>query len=305
MEKTTGLRCGDDFYLAFCPERVLGDKAITEMESLPKVIGGMDIASTENAVRVYESIGGKIIRVKCPEEAELVKLMDNAYRQTMFAFSNDFALLAEHYGINATHLIKVANDSYPRNNIPSPSPGVSGYCLTKDPLYLEIAFKEVANERGFPSVWYCARQSNDYMPFHVVELLRRHLNTLGKNFRSVNVMVCGVSYKENTDDIRNSHGIKIATALRETGANVYVWDPHVSERHFGFQVIEDPNDIVCALDALVFAVKHDEFIKLNNDDALLCMIKKMRTPIIIDGWGVFQQLVGNKDVYYSGVGIPN
>ena len=304
IENNTGMRCGDHFYLAFCPERVLGDKAIDEMVSLPKIIGGMNSASCEKAVRIYESIGGKILVVESPEEAELIKLIDNAYRQTLFAFSNDFALLAEHYGVNATHLVKVANDSYPRNNIPLPSPGVSGYCLTKDPLYLEIAFKEIARKRGFPSVWYCARKSNDYMPLHMIELLTKHLTVLGKDLRNVNVMICGVSYKENTDDTRNSHGVQIATALREAGANVYVWDPKVSDPHLGFQKVEDPKDVIGSLDALVFTIKHDEFIRL-NDGAILCMIEKMRTPIIIDGWGIFQQLVGRRGVYYSGVGIPN
>ena len=305
IERATGLQCGFNFYLAFCPERVLGNKAIHEMEFLPKVIGGMNKTSSEKAALIYESIGGKIIVVESPEAAELIKLMDNAYRQTMFAFSNDFALLAENYGINATQLVKLANDSYPRNSIPLPSPGVSGYCLTKDPLYLEIAFKEIANKRGFSSVWYSARKSNDYMPLHMIELLNRCLVNLGKNLKDANVMVCGISYKENTDDTRHSHGVQIATALREGGANVYIWDPRVSDHNLGFQRVENPMEVIGSIDALVFTIKHDEFIKLNNDGSILCMIEKMRTPIIIDGWGMFQQLIGIKGVYYSGVGIPN
>jgi len=304
MEEKTGLRCGEDFFVVFCPERVLGDKAISEMESLPKVIGGMDRSSSENAARIHETIGGKLVIVDRPESAELIKLMDNAYRQTLFAFANDFALLAERYGLNAYELVRVANDSYPRNNVPPPSAGVSGYCLTKDPLYLEAAFKEVASRRGFPSVWYWARKANDYMPIHVIDLLRRKLGSLGRNLKDANILVCGVSYKENTDDIRNSHGLEIATKLREEGATVFLWDPRVHEKDLGFQIVEDPKEVLESLDALVFTVKHNEFVRLSHGDAILSMVGKMRTPIVVDGWGIFQELVGRKDVHYTGVGMP-
>jgi len=303
MEEKTGMRCGEDFFVAFCPERVLGDKAISEMESLPKVIGGMDKLSSQKAADIYESIGGKLIVVDRPEAAELIKLMDNAYRQTLFALANDFALVAELYGINAYELIKVANDNYPRNNIPLPSAGVSGYCLTKDPLYLEAAFKEIASKRGFPSVWYWARKANDYVPIHVIDLLRRKLTSLGKNLEDANVLVCGISYKENTEDIRHSHGLEIAAKLREEGANVFLWDPHVHERNLAFQIVEDPKEVLETLDALIFTVKHNEFVQLNYDDVILHMAEKMRTPVIVDGWGIFQKLAGQKDVHYTGVGI--
>lgn len=303
MEEKTGLRCGKGFFVVFCPERVLGDKAILEMESLPKVIGGMDKTSSAKAVKIYGTVGGKLIIVSTPESAELIKLMDNAYRQTLFAFANDFALLAERFGVNAYEIIQAANDSYPRNNIPLPSAGVGGYCLTKDPLYLESAFREIASRRGFSSVWYWARKANDYMPIHVVELLRHKLMNTGKDLRGSNILVCGITYKENTDDIRNSHGLAIASKLREEGARVYLWDPHVHERNPDLKLVKDPSEILEKMDALVFTIKHGEFVRLNCDDAILHMTQKMHTPIVIDGWGMFQKLAGRKDVYYAGIGI--
>jgi len=303
IEEKTGLQCGRDFFLAFCPERVLGDKAISEMASLPKIIGGMDKVSSEKVAHIYETIGGKLIIVDRPETAELIKLADNAYRQTLFAFANDLALLVEQYGIDAYELIRAANDSYPRNNIPLPSAGVSGYCLTKDPLYLEVAFKEIALKRCFPSVWFWARKANDYMPVHVVDLLKQKLLKVGKNTKDSNILVCGITYKENTDDIRFSHGLEIATLLRREGAHVFVWDPHVHERDLEFQMIEDPQDVLEILDALVFTVKHDEFVGLNDNDVIISMLHKMRTHIIVDGWGIFQRLVERKDIHYVGIGI--
>jgi nucleotide sugar dehydrogenase len=303
IEEKTGLRCGKDFFLAFCPERVLGDKALSEMAILPKIIGGMDGASSERVSRVYESIGGKIIIVDKPEIAELIKLADNAFRQTLFAFANDLALVAEQYGINAYDLIRTANDSYPRNNIPFPSAGVSGYCLTKDPYYLEAAFKEIALERGFSSVWFWARKANDYMPIHVANLIKQKLYNIGKNMERSNILVCGITYKENVNDIRYSHGLEIARLLSKEGANVFVWDPHVQKPDIELPMVESPQDILRDLDALVFTVKHDQFVRLNDNDEILAWLRKMRTPLIFDGWGIFSRLAGRKDIYYVGVGI--
>jgi len=303
IEERTGLCCGVDFFIVFCPERVLGDKALSEMVSLPKIIGGMDRKSSEKAAQIYATIGGKIVIMSSPELAEMVKLLDNSYRQTMFAFANDFALLAEQYSINAYEVIKAANDSYPRNNIPFPSGGVSGYCLTKDPLYLEASFKEIATKRGFNSVWFMARKTNDYMPVHMVNLLRQKLEAAGRNLSNSNVLVCGITYKENTDDVRNSHGLEIAKKLCEEGATVFLWDPKVQDAISGFQVVKNFEDVLAPVDALIFTVKHDEFLQLNHDDYILRIVEKMRTPVVIDGWGMFQDLIGIKGVSYTSVGI--
>jgi nucleotide sugar dehydrogenase len=303
IEEKTGLSCGVGFFMAFCPERVLGDKALSEMASLPKIIGGMNEKSSEKAAQIYGTIGGKIVVVGRPELAEMVKLLDNSYRQTVFAFANDFALLAEQQGINAYEVIKAANDSYPRNNIPFPSGGVSGYCLTKDPLYLEASFNEIAARRGFNSVWFMARQTNDFMPVHMVSLLRQKLEAAGKSLLGSNVLVCGIAYKENTDDIRNSHGLEIARKIREEGANVSLWDPNVQEVISGFQAVENFEEVLPTMDALVFTVKHDEFVKLNHTKSILRVVEDMRTPVVIDGWGMFQDLIGRKDVFYTSVGI--
>ena len=303
IEEKTCFSCGKDFFVVFCPERVLGDKALSEMVSLPKVIGGMDKASSEKAAHVYATIGGKLIIVDNPESAEFVKLLDNSYRQTIFAFANDFALLAERYKINAYEIIKVANDNYPRNNIPLPSGGVGGYCLTKDPLYLEASFKEIAEKRGFSSVWFMARKTNDYMPVHMVDLLKEKLAVAGKSLKGSTILICGVAYKENTDDIRNSHGLQIARMLRTEGAEVLLWDPNVRESISGFQMVKDVSDVLGLLDALVFTVRHREFVRLNQDNGIMSLVAKMRTPVVVDGWGMFQGLIGRKDVYYTSVGI--
>jgi nucleotide sugar dehydrogenase len=304
VEEKTGLKCGKDFSMVFCPERVLGDRAISEMASLPKVIGGIDKDSSARAARIYETIGGKIIVVDRLESAEMIKLLDNSYRQTMFAFANDFALLAELHGINAYEVIRAANDNYPRNNIPFPSGGVSGYCLTKDPLYLEASFREVSSRRGFSSVWLSARKTNDYMPNHMIDMLKERLASAGKELRSSTILVCGVAYKENTDDIRSSHGLEIARKLQKEGAIVLLWDPNVHGEIVGFEMIKNLGDVLESLDAMVFTVGHKEFAQLDLENAISDLVRKMRTPVVIDGCGLFQRFIGTEDVYYAGVGIP-
>ncbi len=275
------------------------------MASLPKIIGGMDSASSDKASQIYSTIGGKILVLRSPEIAEMVKLLDNSYRQTMFGFANDFALLAEQYGINAFEVIKATNDSYPRNNIPFPSGGVSGYCLTKDPLYLEASFQEISTKRGFHSVWFMARKTNDYMPVHMVNLAKQKLESAGRLLQNSNVLVCGIAYKENTDDTRNSHGLEIASMLREKGSNVLIWDPKVPETVSGFPAVSQIEEILPTIDALVFTVKHKEFLQLNTDDYIIHAVEKMRTPIIIDGCGAFQHLAGMQNIIYTGVGIKS
>lgn len=303
LEAKTGLKSGEDFFIAFCPERVLGDKAIEEMASLPKVVGGINNVSSIKAASIYQTIGGKIIIVNSPESAEMVKLLDNSYRQTLFAFANDFALLAKIFGINAYEIIRVANDSYPRNNIPFPSGGVSGYCLTKDPLYLESSFKDISVSRGFPSVWFSARQTNDYMTTHMIDLLKKQFDLVRRDLRNSKILVCGVAYKENTDDIRNSHGLDIAKRLKAEGATVLLWDPNVRKEIEGFKMIASLSDVIDSLDALIFTVRHKQFLEM--EPSLSSLVKSMRSPVIIDGWGMFQRLLDEKSVYYSGVGLPD
>jgi UDP-N-acetyl-D-mannosaminuronic acid dehydrogenase len=303
MEEKTKLKCGKDFFLSYSPERVLGNKALMEIASLPKIIGAYDKNSYEKTAEICQTLGGKIIEVESPETAELIKLADNSYRQTLFAFANDLALIAEQKGINVYSMIEAANESYPRNNIPNPSGGVSGLCLTKDPLYLENGFKTIAQERGFSSVWYSARKSNNYMPYHVINLLKKKLNEFGKELDETKIVICGIAYKENIDDFRLSHGVEMAKILRSDGINVLIWDPCVSDKPSEFIKINEPFQTLNETDGLIFTVKHTQFQALQNNNQVLDMLKKMRTPIIIDCCGLFQKLNLDEKSYVC-VGKP-
>lgn len=229
IEQATGYRCGTDFYVAYCPERIVEGRAIEEFESLPKVIGAMDDESLKRAIKLFSKVGGSIVQMENTDAAEAVKLIDNAFRLTRFAFANEIALLAESCGLDGHKLIESANKDYPRNNIPFISSGVGGYCLTKDPYYLEVKFKSIAKKRGYPSIWLHARKSCDFQIKSLVERLALSLADRGVNLSGSRILICGIAYKESIDDPRESHGIALARELRKKGVNVSVWDPWVTK----------------------------------------------------------------------------
>ena len=218
--------------------------------------------------------------------------MDNSWRNTSFAMANDFAFLAEENGIDVVEAIKSANAGFERNKVPIPGP-VSGYCLGKDPYLLELAFDKVVKNRGFNSVWYYGRRVNDWFNKKILEEVK------GKN-----VLVAGLSFKENIDDFRYSHGIEITRRLLEKGYNVTVCDPHLNQNYY----TSLPDDIKTKvkshmsfeetlkkdIDTIIFTVKHEEYVNL--DLAKLIKNKKIKNIKIIDMWNIFRENIYDKTI---------
>lgn len=308
IEKQTGLRCGEDFHIAFCPERSVEGNAVEEEIKLPKVIGAYTTKGYGLAERYFKSIGGEITRVSDPKTAEFVKLIDNAYRSMVFSFSNDLALLAEHNGVNVIEAIKAANDNYSRNNLFPPSCGVGGYCLSKDPYYLEAAFKPIREKRGFGSVWYHGRRTNDYMPLHLLDveekLIKKHRTGAG----SIRTLVCGIAYKGDVDDPRLSPGLDIIDGLLQKSITyeITVHDPLVKALP---STIKDKVKRVTNIDkafegqdCVIFMVNHKEFLKLKGK-GIEKLVSKMNQPaIVMDGWNIFPELKNQSDLVYWGIG---
>jgi len=288
--ETTGLKESTDFYLAFVPERIMEGKAIEEEKNLPKIIGCYSDKSFEKINKFFKKIGGGIIRVKDPKTAEFIKLIDNAWRNTRFAFANELAFLAEENDIDVWEAIKSANEGYERNQIPIPGP-VSGYCLGKDPYILEGAFEKVAEKRGFDSVWYYGRLANDWLIHKIVDKIE------GKK-----ILVAGLSFKADIDDFRFSHGIEIVRKLVKYGYKVFVHDPFMDKNFY----TSLPKDIeekvkkvsslergVRSVDSIIFAVAHKEYKKLRKKDF-------PPSITVIDLWNIFRS--GNiKNYLVSGV----
>ncbi len=281
IEKKTGLKEGKDFWFSFVPERTMEGKAIEEERKLPKIVGCYNDEGFGKVNSFFKKIGGNIVRASNPRTAEFIKLIDNSWRNTRFAFANELAFLADTNGVDVMEAIESANKGYKRNEIPCPGP-VSGYCLGKDPYLLELAFEETAEKRGFGSVWFYGRQANDWLSEKIVTDVK------GKN-----ILVAGLSFKENIDDYRYSHSIDIARMLLAKGYNVTVCDPFLNDNYYttlpedikdkvkGYVALKDA--LTKKLDTIIFTTRHDEYKKFD--------IKKIPKHVkVIDLWNMYKKL---------------
>lgn len=253
----SGLKAGTDFGVACTPERALPNNTIYEMTHNARVIGGINSKSADIAVSLYEHITeGKIIKVKDLITAEMVKLMENTYRDTNIALSNELAKVCEKLGIDAIDAIDAANH-HPRVNIHTPGPGVGGHCLSIDPYFIV----EMAQKEGIESTLIkSARHINEEMPNHVVELIEDTLNNAGKEIRSSKIGILGVAYKGNVADARETPAEPLINVLIEKGAEVYAHDPYTPQEvieSFGATPITMEKALKC--DIVVLITDHDEY----------------------------------------------
>ena len=231
----------------------------------------------------------------------MIKLMDNTYRDTHFAFANQIALLCEKMNLNALECIQKANYKYPRNNIPIPSPGVGGPCLTKDPHLL----LQIAKKAGFiPEFITQSRKVNDYIPIYISRKITRALYSIKDDLVSPKVFVLGFAFKGNpaTDDTRNSPTLSLVSELKKEIPVVYGYDPVVNDDEVeksGAIPIGIENGFQDA-DCVIFMNNHKSFLDLDIKKLLL---KTSKPCIFVDCWSMFKEIENEKGVIYTGVGI--
>jgi len=290
-----GLQEGKDFFLAFVPERLMEGKAVEEEKSLPKVIGCYNDASFKKVKYFFEKIGGDIVRVSNPKIAEFIKLMDNSWRNTCFAFANEVAFLSEANDLNGIEAIEAGNKGFQRNQVPSPGP-VSGYCLGKDPYLLEVSFdKQLV--RGFNSVWFYGRQVNDWLCVKIAK------EAVGKN-----VLVAGISFKENIDDFRNSHSIDIINLLKAEDFSIMVTDPYLDKGSYTHlpSYLDDSvkkctfMEGIQQADTIIFSTAHKEYRTIDIKEFLRTVKKGAK---VIDLWNIYRnKLEDAKQIQYTALG---
>lgn len=269
----SGLEAGRDFYLAYSPERVLPGQILHELIENARVIGGVTPESSEAGKDLYSIfVKGQIIKTDATT-AEMVKLMENTYRDVNIAIANEFSRLADKFGVNVWEAISIAN-LHPRVKILSPGPGVGGHCISVDPWF----FVEAAPE--LTPLIYHSRQVNDSQPHFVAETVKRALGTLnGKRIAAL-----GLAYKPDVDDLRESPANEVVHLLQEKGAQVLAWEPFKPEAKLpGINMADSLESAIRDADALILLVKHTEFIKLDPKE----LVKKTKARILIDtvnGW---------------------
>jgi UDP-N-acetyl-D-mannosaminuronic acid dehydrogenase len=210
----SGLKAGEDFFLAYSPERVLPGKILQELIENARVIGGINQVSSEAGRDLYSLFVRGEILLADATAAEMVKLMENTYRDTNIALANEFSRLGLFYGVDIWRAIEIAN-LHPRVNILKPGPGVGGHCVSVDPWFLVEGAPELT-----PLIRQ-AREVNDAQPENVIALIE---DTLG-NLKGRRITALGLSYKPDVDDLRESPAIEIVQALVGKGAEILFHEP--------------------------------------------------------------------------------
>ena len=246
LEKN-GLNAGE-FYFAHCPERAIPGRTIYEMIHNDRIIGGYDNKSAELARSLYASFVKGNIYLTDLKTAELVKLMENTYRDVNIALANEFAQIAEECGINVWEAIELAN-KHPRVNILRPGPGVGGHCIAVDPWFL--------TENSTKSkMILLAREINDSMPNYVLQIVRNLL----KDVKEPTITIFGVAYKGNVDDTRETPALKFIKLAENEGYRVKCYDPYVKDFEYElFGLSEAVKDSDC----IVLIADHDVFREID------------------------------------------
>jgi len=223
-----GLVAGRDFFLAFSPERVDPGNPTWNTRNVPKVVGGVSPACTRLARALYAASVDTVVEVSSPKVAEMVKLLENTFRAVNIGLVNELALMCDRLGISVWDVVDAAATK-PFGFMPFyPGPGLGGHCIPIDPFYLSWKVKEVGFEARFIEL---AGHVNGAMPHHVVAKIADALNTHAKAVRGSSVLVLGVSYKRDIDDLRESPAIDVMAELEQKGANVSYHDPYVPTVH--------------------------------------------------------------------------
>jgi len=301
LEKTSGLKCGEDFYLSFAPERTAEGIALRELRKNPQIIGAFDNTSYEITSRIFESITHTVINVGSLESAETCKLIDNTYRDHIFSYANNMARLTEKLGLNLHELVDAVNFGYERNQIPRPSPGVGGPCLSKDPYILS----EVFNENNLDSdLIMHARKINELGPNLIKEKLDSLLTKVGKSLEESKVSLVGMAFKGSpeTSDLRDSTSLWFLDLVRGC-KNLNAFDPVISKKELEELGVcpVSLEDAFKDTDAVIILNNHKSYRKWN----LTKLFESMKKPaIFIDSWNNFDPLdmKQHKGILYGGLG---
>lgn len=255
-----GLRCGDDFHLAFSPERIDPGNDQYGMKNTPKVVGGCDAASTEAAVEMYGRFVDEVVPVRSAREAEMAKLLENTYRHINIALMNEMARFCHDMDIDIWEVIRAAATKPFGFQAFYPGPGVGGHCIPIDPNYLAHT---VRARLGYSFRFVeLAQEINAGMPSYVALRAQEILNDDGLAVRGAQILLLGVTYKANIADDRESPAVPVARALARLGAAVSYADPYVTEWRAasdGFPREDNPTERAGSYDLVILLQPHQGF----------------------------------------------
>lgn len=287
LEKKSGLRVGEEFFIAFAPERTVEGKALQELRTLPQVVGGWNRASANIAANIFSLMTDTVFLVDTLEEAEIVKLINNTYRDVTFAFANETARICRRWGIDTNKVIHAANAGYARSAVPKPSPGVGGYCLEKDPFI----FIETAKRKGYyPELFHHARRVNKEIVKELAGDIVQFLSSQDGAPKNKKIFILGFAFKGNppTSDMRGSPTISLVKELQKNGYHtIFGFDPLVPKYEIsslGVHAVRVPKEGFKDARAIIIMHNHPMLGSLNIRE-LLALTKK--ESVFFDTWALY------------------
>lgn len=291
----TRLKAGQDFGVAYSPERVDPGNKNFPIDKVPTVVGGINPECTEVAAALYGSVVEKVVPVRDARTAESVKMVENIFRNVNIALVNELSLIFERMGIDTWEVIDAAATK-PYGFMPFyPGPGIGGHCIPLDPYYMSYRAKKY----GFiPRFIETSGEINEFMKMHVINLAEKGLKQVGKKIYGAKVVVMGLAYKKNINDPRESPSIKIIEELVNLGAEVRVYDPFVPlirTKAGVFASVGSVEEALSGAECAIFLVDHDVFrgISVETVKGL------MASPVVVDGKNLFCEGEG---IVYLGIG---
>jgi UDPglucose 6-dehydrogenase/UDP-N-acetyl-D-galactosamine dehydrogenase len=290
LERESGLKCGKEFFIGYSPERTNpGDEEHT-LQNITKIVAGMDAKTLERLSDLYGLVT-HVYRAPDIKTAEASKVIENVQRDLNIALMNELSMIFARLGIDTDEVLKAAGTKW---NFHTYRPGlVGGHCIPVDPYYLV----KKAKETGYhPQVILAGRGINDSMPKYVANLAVRGLNKVGKTIKGSNVLIMGLTYKEDVADIRESPVEQMVHELKDFDVNVYGYDPLLPDsviKHFGAKPLPKPGK---KMDAVIIAVAHKQFKEMS-----FAQIRRLMNdhPVLIDVRGMVDRVAARKNgVYY-------
>ncbi len=235
LENGSGLKCGEDFYLGFSPERVDPGNLIYKTKNTPKVVGGVGKEATQVIATMYRTVlDGEVQEVSSPAVAEMEKILENTYRNINIGLINELAILCKEMGISIWEVIEAAKTKPYGFQAFYPGPGLGGHCIPLDPYYLSWK----AREYGFhTSMIESSMIINDKMPEYCAERASRILNRYKKSLNGSEILILGVAYKNDIDDYRESPALRVIEELEKMGAIVKYYDPWIKEYRYRGKIV--------------------------------------------------------------------
>ncbi|MDY6868609.1 MAG: nucleotide sugar dehydrogenase [Chloroflexota bacterium] len=289
LEKVSGKKSKQDFFLGACPERVMPGKLLANLHSMSRVCGGETPQVAQVMAAFYRNIVDADLDEADVVTAEVTKTAENAYRDVNIAFANELALICQSVGADFIEVRKLVNKS-PGRNVLFAGGGVGGHCIPKDPWLLAYGTKGQVDLRLIPA----ARSVNDLMPLKIADMTTQALQEANVSVEDAKVAILGYAYLEESDDIRNSPSQILVSVLKERGMDVVVHDPYVKEFQSNvYELIRDCN-------AIIIMVAHQAYKDLD----LTLIKKRLANPFLIDARRVINPSAAeNAGFRYYGIGL--